>query len=281
MAARDRSIKHIFKVIGIIFLVIALFPIPYFFKDGGSIELVPITGIYSVWFNHEHYIAETIDGVIYRHESHECPYYIGGTIIKVFGQKVYDGLRIVPEDPPRYTDEVTDLISYCKSVCPENLHFRWITFKETEEDSYAILDFERTDSLQSSDEVLRLVREYTKTHPDQFISKCNDLYVLFYEDGPAKRDMIHYKVSMPNFTDIKMELVSEAIPVEVPENYDFIEVSKIRANNAGDTETVLGVIGGKKERNLLSESEAAILSELYPSAQIGDFDEDLAPSHLH
>lgn len=279
MAAKERSIKRIFKVIGIILLVIALFPIPYFYKDGGSIELVPITGIYSVWFNHEHYIAETIDGVIYRHESHECPYYIGGTIIKVFGQKVYDDLRIVPEDPPRYTDEVTDLISYCKSVCPENLHFRWITFKETEEDSYAILDFERTDSLQTSDEVLKLVREYTKTHPDYFISKCNDLYVLFYNMG--KRDMIHYKVSMPNFTDIKMELVSEVIPDERPENYDFIEVSKIRAENVGSIETAIKPISGGKERNLLSESEAAILSELYPTAQIGDFDEDLAPDHFH
>lgn len=279
MAAKERSIKRIFKVIGIILLVIALFPIPYFYKDGGSIELVPITGIYSVWFNHEHYIAETIDGVIYRHESHECPYYIGGTIIKVFGQKVYDGLRIVPEDPPRYTDEVTDLISYCKSVCPENLHFRWITFKETEEDSYAILDFERTDSLQTSDEALRLVREFTKSHPDFFISKCNDLYVFFY--NMENDDWIRYKVSMPNFTDIKMELVSEAIPDEVPENYDFIEVSKVRAKNAGGTEAVLEQISGVKERNLLSESEAAFLSELYPEAQIGDFDEDVVPHYLH
>lgn len=278
MAAKERSPKRVFKVIGIILLVIALFPIPHFYKDGGSIEIMPITGLYSIMFRHEIYSGETIDGVYCEHKSNQT-YHYEGLVIRLWSFEIFDNSRVKPELSPHYKEEVSDLASYCKSVCPKEVSFDGITFSDTTEGKSVILDFKKTDSLQTSDEILRLVREFTKSHPDFFISKCNDLYVFFY--NMENDDWIRYKVSMPNFTDIKMELVSEAIPDEVPENYDFIEVSKVRAKNAGGTEAVLEQISGVKERNLLSESEAAFLSELYPEAQIGDFDEDVVPHYLH
>ena len=239
---------------------------------------MPITGLYSIMFRNEIYSGETIDGVYCEHKSNQS-YHYEGLVIRLWSFEIFDGSSVKPELSPHYKEEVFDLASYCKSVCPKEVSFDGITFSDTTEGKSLLLDFRNTDSLQTSDEILRLVREFAKSHPDQYISNCNDLYVFFY--NMDNDDQIHYKVSMPNFTDIKMELVSEAIPAEVPENYDFIEVSMIRAKNAGGTEAVLEAIGGKKERNLLSESEVAFLSELYPEAQIGDFDEDVGPHYLH
>ena len=260
MAKKRAKWKIILLVAIVATVILMLIPIRLGIKDGGTVVWCPVSFLYRVTKYHRIVDGAEIDGVKYYCSAGTTRYLVGTEVRLLSLFTVYDDTHLESAGEQPYSEEVTDIISYCKANCPDGVELKhvYLDFLNSDEEKIRGIElgFEGNNTLSESNEVFLMMRDYLGD-TDGFLYKEGFTVTIHY--GVNEKVDKHtwtvteanYIVKATDLTDIELEISTNMIPAKAPD--DLVDVNRIKITSGN-----------------LTEEETAILGEMYPGAKIED-----------
>lgn len=170
---KSKNIRKIVIILVAAVLIIVLLPSPCSMTDGGSMGLVSFWNYnyYDIRYCHEIHGGQTfIDGVKYLYWPSPIIYRVG-LEVHIMGKKVIDATRFKPDvqEPLEHEDEIRELVSYYRSHQVDDSELITVNVTKGHTDNYATFVFSEVPKIETSDEIVKVIKGYFNEHPESFL----------------------------------------------------------------------------------------------------------------